>query len=366
MVSPIHVASVYRFTDLDALERVLDGVDAGFYYARDGHPNRQQLADAVTRWHGGAWSIICGSGMAALCAALVPALRAGERVVAGDFIYGRTRKLLTHELARWGVTTQFVDTGDLDAVRQALQVPTRVLLAETISNPHLRVADLPALAELAQAHGAKLVVDNTFATPLLARPLAVGAQRVVESLTKLLAGHSDLTLGSVTGRVDDELAETQSACSTWGWAAGAFDCWLAERGLLTASLRFAAAQANAAALADWLPTQPSVQSVIYPTRADHPDAALTRRLYGTGGNMLSFTLANRDAVNAFLRHGGIPFVPSLGHVTTTCSHPATASHRYDTPAERARLGITDGLVRVSVGIEPWPELQAAFAAGLRA
>jgi len=208
-------------------------------------------------------------------------------------------------------------------------------------------------------------VDNTFATPFLVRPLELGANFVVESLTKMMGGHSDVTLGAVVGK-GSERDQLEPLVSTWGLASNPFDCWLAGRGLATLSLRMQAASTNAAALADWLAVQPNVARVVYPGRADHPDHELSRRLLPRGfGNMLCFELAGgRDAVNRFMRLAmGIPFSPSLGHFTTTCSHPALTSHRYVSPAERKRQGITDGLIRLSVGVEDLESIQKEMQRG---
>jgi cystathionine beta-lyase/cystathionine gamma-synthase len=235
-----------------------------------------------------------------------------------------------------------------------------------MSNPLLGVADVPALAECAHAHGCRLVVDNTFATPVLLRPLDVGADLVMESLTKMIGGHSDITLGLVCGK-GDLLPEITRIVSIWGLASNPFDCWLTERGLATLVLRMQAASANAVALADWLAGQPAVSRVVYPGRADHPNHAVAARLLHHGfGNMLCLELAGgRDAVNGFMQKArGIPFSPSLGNTTTTCSHPATTSHRYVSPAERRRQGISDGLIRLSVGIEDLQSIQAEMAKGL--
>jgi cystathionine gamma-synthase len=237
---------------------------------------------------------------------------------------------------------------------------------ETISNPLLRVADLPALIQLAHEANCSLVVDNTFATPVLVRPLDLGADFVMESVTKMIGGHSDVTLGLLCGN-NDKQAEVSQVSSIWGFSSSPFDCWLAERGLETLPLRMKTASANAAALAEWLSQQPAVTRVLYPGREDHPDHELAARLlHGCFGNMLCFDLAGgREAVNRFMRQAhGIAFSPSLGHTTTTCSHPASTSHRYVDPAEKARQGITDGLVRLSVGVEDVALIQSEMAKGL--
>jgi cystathionine beta-lyase/cystathionine gamma-synthase len=236
-----------------------------------------------------------------------------------------------------------------------------------MSNPLLRLMDVARLAKLAREHDCLLFVDNTFATPVLTRPLELGADLVMESLTKMIGGHSDVTLGFVGG-TGELLPQVAQVVSIWGLAANPFDAWLAVRGLATLPLRMRAACANAAALADWLAGQPGVVRVVYPGRDDHPDRALADRLLGGHyGNMLCFELAGgRDAVNRFLRLAqGVPFSPSLGHTTTTCSHPATTSHRYTSPAERRRQGIGDGLIRLSVGAEDLSTIQREMAKGLQ-
>jgi cystathionine beta-lyase/cystathionine gamma-synthase len=366
LVTPLFQSSVFTLPDLDALDRVTDGAEPGFIYARDAHPNARHLAALLADLEGASWAVVCGSGMAALSALLLAHVSQGERVVASNRLYGRTTQLLAEELPRFGVQTTFVDTSDLSLVEKALDTPARVLLVETVSNPLLRVCDVAALAALAHARGARLAVDNTFATPVLTRPLDLGADLVMESLTKMIGGHSDVTLGLLCGK-PDMLAEANRIVSIWGLASNPFDCWLVERGLATLPLRMRAASANAAALADWLAEQPGVSRVIYPGRADHPDHAVASRvLCGGFGNMLCFELGGgREAVNRFLHQArGVPFSPSLGNTTTTCSHPATTSHRYTSPAEKKRQGIGDGLIRLSVGVEDLEGIKAEMAKGL--
>jgi cystathionine beta-lyase/cystathionine gamma-synthase len=366
LVPPLYQSSVYTLPDLDALDRVMDAEAPGFIYARDGHPNAQRLAARLAGLEGGSWGLVCGSGMAAVSVAVLGLVQQGDRVVASNRLYGRSTQLFTQELTRFGVRTSLVDAGDLGAVAEALREPTKVVFVETMSNPLLRLVDVQAVAEMCRRARAALVVDNTFATPVLTRPLEWGADLVVESLTKMIGGHSDVTLGVVCGR-DDRLPQHSQVMSIWGLASNPFDCWLAERGLATLALRMRAASANAAALADWLAGQRAVSRVVYPGRSDHPDHDLARELLSGGfGNMLCFELAGgRDAVNRFMRRApGIPFSPSLGHTTTTCSHPGTTSHRYVSPAEKRRQGIGDGLVRLSVGVEELAQIQQAMARGL--
>jgi cystathionine beta-lyase/cystathionine gamma-synthase len=366
----LYPSSVYALPDLDALDRVTTGAEAGFIYARDNHPNAVLLEEALAELEGANWAVVCGSGMGALTTAVLALVGQGDRLLASNQLYGRTTNLLGQELKRYGVRADFADTNDLAAVRTALAdtPPAKMLLVETISNPLLRVGDLPALVELCHAHGCQLLVDNTFATPALLRPLDLGADLVMESLTKMIGGHSDVTLGVLAGR-GDQPTRLRQVRSVWGFMAGPFECWQAQRGLPTLTLRMDTACASADALAEWLPAQPGVKRVIHPSLSHHPDNALAERLFdGLFGNMLCVELAGgRDAVNRFMRAApGIPFCPSLGDVTTTCSHPVSTSHRYVDPAERDRQGITPGLLRVSVGIEPVERLMDEFERGLRA
>jgi cystathionine beta-lyase/cystathionine gamma-synthase len=366
LVPPLYQSSVYALPDLDALDRILDERQPGYIYARDAHPNGSNLAAQLAEWEGAQWALVTSSGMAAISAIVLATVQQGQRILTSHRLYGRTAQLFQQELPRFGVQATFVDTTDLEQVRRALETPARLLFVETLSNPLLRAADLASLAPLAHETNCLLVVDNTFATPVLVRPLELGADLVMESLTKMIGGHSDVTLGLVCGR-NDMLPEVSQVSSIWGFASNPFDCWLAERGLSTLRLRMTTASANAAALADWLAQRPGVTRVVYPGSADHPDRELAGRLLQGGfGNMLCFDLAGgREAVNRFMRGApGIPFSPSLGHTTTTCSHPATTSHRYVSPAEKQRQGITDGLVRLSVGIEELADIQKEMSKGL--
>jgi cystathionine beta-lyase/cystathionine gamma-synthase len=368
LVPPLYQSSVYTLPDLDALDAILGDGEPGFIYARDAHPNARLLGERLAALEGAAWGVVCGSGMAAISAILLASVQQGQRVAASNRLYGRTVQLLEQELGRFGVQAAFVDCNDLDAVARALSKETQVLFVETMSNPLLRVVDIPALAKLSRRAGARLVVDNTFATPVLTKPLALGADLVMESLTKMIAGHSDVTLGVVCGNDPKVLPQISAAASIWGLASGPFDCWLAERGLATLPVRLRAAVANAASLAEWLKRQRAVKRVVYPGLMDHPDHALASRiLAGAYGNMLCFELdGGRDAVNRFMRKAsGIPFSPSLGDTSTTVSHPGTTSHRYVSSAEKKRQGIGDGLIRLSVGIEDLDAIKKHVEKGLR-
>lgn len=367
LTQPLYPSAVYVFPDLDALDAVLEGEEPGFIYARDAHPNARLLAQRLADLEEATWGMIFSSGMAACSAIFLASLQKDDRVLAANRLYGRTYQLFSQELSRFGVTTEYVDAGDLEVVEQALEKKPRFFFVETMSNPLLRMIDIAALAELSRAAGCRLIVDNTFATPVLTRPLELGADVVMESLTKMIAGHSDVTLGFLAGNDPDLLTQLQACSSIWGFSSNPFDCWLTARGLDTLELRMKTACANAARLADWLADQDGVRRVVYPGRADHPDHELAKKVLDGGfGNMLCFEMeGGRAAVNGFMHQApGIPFSPSLGHTTTTLSHPATTSHRYVSPAERKRQGISDGLVRLSVGAEEYQKIQREMKKGL--
>lgn len=354
VVTPLQPSVVYASPDPDALDAQYEG-KSGFTYAREGHPNAEVLAAKIDHLEGAEGGIITGSGMSAISAAFLGCLKSGDHVLGGDQAYGRTLRMMSQDLPRFGIETSLADPTDIDAMRAAMRPNTRIIVVEVISNPTIRVADMDGIAALAKESGALLLVDNTFTTPRLYRPFDHGADIVVHSVTKLLSGHSDATLGYVAAR-DPALREAiMMANVTWGLTPSPFDCWLAERGLHSFDLRLDRAEDNAAKLADALSGCKGVRRVIYPMRPDHPDHNRAAGLLsGRGGNMLSFELeGGRAAANAFTRAAPeIAFAPTLGDVGTTLSHPPSSSHRGLTPGAREALGITEGFFRVSVGVEP--------------
>jgi cystathionine gamma-synthase len=371
VVSAIHPSVVYRSTDADELDSQYEGRAFGYTYAREGHPNATLVGEKID-WMEGVrpeWGkgVVTGSGMGAISALLLGLLAKGDHIVAGDQLYGRSLRLLTQDLPRLGFAATLADPTDAKAIEAAIRPETTMILVEVVSNPTLRVADMAGIAEVAKRRGVMLVVDNTFTTPRAYRPFDHGADVVVHSLTKLLAGHSDATLGYVVARTPERNKALYDAAVTWGMTPSPFDCWLAERGLNTFELRFDRAQENAARLADSLAEMAGVESVLYPGRADHPDHnRASAVLNGNYGNMVSFRLdGGRKTTNAFLRAAeNIAFAPTLGDVGTTLSHPASSSHRGLTAEGRAKLGITEGFIRVSVGVEDIGQLTQEIAAAV--
>lgn len=364
VVTPLSPSVVYASDTPDALDAQYEGRVAGYTYSREGHPNADVVAARMDALEGASGGVVTASGMAAVSAAILGLLASGDHVIGGNQLYGRSLRLMAEDLPRLGIATTLVDPSDAVALRAAIRPETRMVLVEVLSNPTLRLADIAGIAAICRERGVLLAVDNTFTTPRLFQPLAQGADIVIQSLTKLLAGHSDVMLGYVAAR-DPDLNDRMRVFSvTTGSTPSPFDCWLAERGLLTFDLRFERAQATAVLLADHLAGLAGVKRVLYPMRPDHPDHAQASALLGgLGGNMVSFELdSGRRAANAFTRAAeGLSFAPTLGDVGTTLSHPASSSHRALTSQDRAALGISEGFFRVSTGLEEPAALLAVFS-----
>lgn len=366
LTPPIYQTSVFVFDDLDRVDAVWEGREPGFIYGRFGTPNHAELEETVARLEGAEAAVTAASGMGALTSLFLATLAPGDHLVAGRDLYGATAALLREELARAGVEVSLVDAADPDAVEAALTGRTRAIFAETVSNPLLRLADLPALAALAWGRGLQLLVDNTFASPALLRPLGLGATAVVHSATKYLAGHGDTTAGVVAGP-RSLMERVRKVVIRMGLNLGPFDAWLTQRGLRTLALRMERQSANALALARFLEGRPEVARVFYLGLESHPQRALARRLFPDGaGGMVAFELrGGAEAVGVLMKGLRlIEFAPSFGDVATTWSYPARTSHRSLGPEERKALGIGDGLVRLSVGIEAVEDLTADLGGAL--
>ena len=363
--SPIVLSSVWKCRDLGQAEALLTGEQAGYVYRRDGHPNADRLAARCCELHQGHWAAITSSGMAAIAAVLLAELQAGDHLLIARELYGKTHELVLSEWQRLGVDSSIVDPESLASLDESRRQTTKILAVETISNPMLRVADLESLANWCQKHSIRLVVDNTFATPLLSQPLQAGADYVVESLTKFINGHSDVVAGLICGRGD--LGERiNQVISCWGLVSSPMDCWLAERGMATLEVRWDRAETNAAAAAKLLAASTSVTDVSYPGLIDHADHVLAKKQFnGRFGNMVTFRLqGGLEAVERFFKH--IPFCPSLGELQTTASHPRSTSHRDLSSEECDRWGITDTTIRLSVGCEVEQEMCQQLQMAIRA
>ncbi len=364
VTTPIHPTVGYLYDSMDDLDAIFATTRAGYVYPRYGSPTVAAFELAVAELEGGDTAQAFASGMGAVHAALLGAgVRAGTGVVAALDLYGATYTLLSRLFIELEVAARFVDVTDLAAVKTVLaELRPAALIVETISNPLLKVADLPALVDLARRYGAHLLVDNTFASPYLCNPLSHGADFVIHSATKYIGGHGDVMAGVVVTSRENrvELFELNKLI---GGVLGPFEAWLALRGLKTLPLRVRQQCANAAHIASWLNKHPKIACVNYPGLPDHPQRELARHLFnerGYGG-MLSFEIAGADQAAAFRFMEALELclpATTLGDIYTLVLHPATSSHRSLSAEERGRIGIHDGLVRMSVGIEDAPDIIA--------
>jgi cystathionine beta-lyase len=319
-----------------------------FDYARSGNPTRKALEGVLAELEDAAGAFAFSSGMAAISSVLM-LFSAGDHLVVTDDCYGGTYRVLTRVFSRFGLRATFVDTSDTDAVRAAMRPNTRALLVESVSNPFLKRTDVTAMAIIARGHGAKLIVDNTFLSPYLSRPLTEGADIVVHSATKYLGGHSDVVAGTVAVRTPELAKEVYFLQNAVGAVLGPQDCFLLQRGIKTLQVRMERQVRTAAALARWLSARPEVREVFYPDT----------------GAVVSFRLASDAMAAPFVEALRLPLLGvSLGAVESIVTVPARHSHASVPVAERERRGITDGLIRFSVGLEELEDLQADLAQAL--
>ncbi len=357
VTTPIYASSSFLYADTAKLDRVLGHEEEGYSYARYENPTRSALEETLANLEGGAGAVACSSGMMAMELALQAALMDRPKaILAANALYGATLSLLTKVFEPMGVESDFVDICDFDTVRAKLAYRRYACVTmETISNPLLRVGEIDLIAVAAREQGALLVVDNTFATPMLARPLELGATYSVHSVTKFLAGHGDVLGGAVISDADGLPGLTALSRIT-GPVLGPFESYLTMRGIKTFPLRMERQCANACRVAAWLQAHPGIEKVHYCGDPAHPDAATIRRLLPQGlrGALVSFSIAGAGREQVFRFMDRLKLVvrgTSLGDVHTLALYPAIASHRDLAPKQRARLGIGDGLVRLCLGIE---------------
>ena len=348
IITPIYQTSTYVQAEL--------GRHKGYEYARTQNPTRAALEANIAAIEGGRAGFAFASGMAAI-GAIATMLKSGDHVIVTDNTSGGTFRLFDKVLLRYGLTFSYVDTSDLGAVDRAITPDTRLLFVETPTNPVMSITDLQGAAALAHAHGLRLAVDNTFASPSLQRPIEFGADLVVHSTTKYLNGHSDSIGGIVVAVREDDTEWLGFVQNSAGSILSPFDSWLVLRGTKTLALRMQAHNSNGQAIADFLVRHPRVRKVYYPGLPDHPQHELAARQMQGFGGMLAFEMGSLDAARSVLN--GVQLMSlaeSLGGVETLISHPATMTHASVPPERRAAIGITDGLVRISAGIEDIDDL----------
>lgn len=359
VMPPLHLSSNFSFEGF-AAKRPYD-------YSRSGNPTRDLLGEALTVLEGGAGAVVTASGMAALDLVFAQ-VRPGQRIVAPHDCYGGSHRLLSRRAERGDFELAFVDQSDREALKAALARETALVLVETPSNPLLRVVDIAAVGELAHAAGAKLAVDNTFLSPALQQPIPLGADYVIHSTTKYINGHSDVVGGAVVAASPEDVARLADWANTVGITGSPFDAYQTLRGLRTLQVRIERQARTAYAVAALLARHPAVKRAYYPGLLDHPGHAIAARQQSGFGAMVSFELDGQEAaVRRLLSHLRLfTLAESLGGVESLIAHPATMTHAAMDPQARARAGITDGLLRLSIGLEHEGDLLADLERGLNA
>ena len=362
VTTPIYNASSYFYDRIEDLDKVFRNEKKGQAYSRYGNPTTKALEDQVAALEGGNFAQACSSGMAAIHLALLAALTDRRKsVIAANVLYGQTITLLTNVLEPAGVTVQFSDPCDLESFESAVaEVKPACVFIETVSNPMMRIPALDRVVEITRQHGAVLIVDSTFTTPLLMRPLEIGADIVVHSATKYLAGHGD-ALGGVLVAGDQFRPTLEILGRTLGMNLGAFEAYLTMRGIKTLPLRVERQCRNALLVAGWLKQHPRVERIHFPGDAEHPDRDIAQRLLALSedghaqfGGVLSFEIKNAGKAEVFTIIDRLQLIvraTSLGDVHSMILYPAMSSHRDLAPKHRLRLGIGENLLRLSVGIE---------------
>ncbi|ASN53009.1 O-succinylhomoserine sulfhydrylase [Sinomonas sp. R1AF57] len=368
----VFLNSGFVYDSAEAAERAFTGEDERFVYSRYGNPSVATFQERLRLLEGTEACFATASGMSAVFTALGALLGAGDRVVAARSLFGSCFVILNEILPRWGVEAVFVDGPDLDQWREALSVPTTAVFFESPSNPMQEIVDIQAVADLAHAAGAKVVVDNVFATPLLQRSLDFGADVIVYSGTKHIDGQGRVLGGAVLGTKEFIDGPVRHLMRHTGPALSAFNAWVLTKGLETMGLRVRHSSANALAIAEWLEAQPDISWVKYPHLRSHPQYDLARKQMSAGGTVLTFELGapegqGKEAAFRFLNAlSVIDISNNLGDAKSLITHPATTTHRAMGPEGRAAIGLSDGVVRLSVGLEDVGDLIGDLGQALRA
>jgi cystathionine beta-lyase/cystathionine gamma-synthase len=355
---PVYLSSTFELTGI--------GTDKGWDYSRAGNPTRDRLEEALAALEGGYSAHAFASGMAAIYG-LVAMLHSGDHLICSRDVYAGTVRLFNQIVRPYGIDIEYVDTSDLKAVKAAIRPTTKLIHVETPSNPLMVLSDISAIAEIAHAHGVEVSVDNTFMSPVLQSPLALGADIVMHSTTKYLNGHSDSIGGALIGSKPEHKERFLLVQKAAGGILGPFDCFLVLRGIRTMPLRVKQHEENGHAVAEYLSTHAKVSRLNYPGLKSHPQHELACRQQKGFGSMLSFDLGSRDAAGRFL--GALKIflnAESLGGVESLASHSATTTHAALTDKEREEAGITQGLIRLSIGIEDKEDLIADLEQALAA
>jgi methionine-gamma-lyase len=371
VVTPIYQTSTFAFENTQQGADRFAGLDDGYIYTRIGNPTIRALEDCVAELEEGVGAVATSSGMGAVNTVCMALLEAGTHVISTASVYGPSRTLMERLLGPFGVSATFVDTSDLQAVRASLSPGTRLVYVETPSNPMMQITDIEELAALAHTYGALLAVDSTFASPYLQKPLLLGADVVLHSVTKFINGHADVVGGILAARDEAVLRRLRQVMVLTGCNMDPHQAFLVHRGLKTLALRMERSQKNAGEIARWLESRPDISWVRYPGLQSHPQWELAQRQMKGPGSMISFELKGGMEAGVDLMNNVrlAALAVSLGGVESLIEHPASMTHAGVPRAERLEAGITDGLVRYSVGIEEpadlIADLEQAFAASLQ-
>ncbi len=364
---PLIQTSAFAFDNCAQGAARFAGEEDGFIYTRMGNPTIARLEEAVSTLEGGAGGLATGSGMSALCTILWTLLNQGEHLIGTSSVYGPSRVVIERDFSRFGVESTFVDTSDLKAIEQAIRPSTKVIFVETPANPTIALSDIAAISEIAKTHRALLVVDNTFASPILQRPFELGADVVMHSMTKFINGHTDIVAGMIVPRTEELLKKIRSVHFYFGACMDPHQAWLVLRGFKTLALRVRACQENAQRVARFLEEHPKVEWVRYPGLESHPQYELARRQMDGPGALISFEIKGGLEAGAKLLDNVelMTLAVSLGGIETLIQHPSSMTHAAMPPEARRSAGITDGLVRVSVGCEDAEDILADFDSAMR-
>jgi cystathionine beta-lyase/cystathionine gamma-synthase len=350
IMTPIYTTSTYVQEGL--------GDNKGYEYARGKNPTREALERNVATLEGGTYGFAFSSGMGCLDS-MMKMFKSGDHIVCGENVYGGTFRLFDKILQNFGLEFSFVDARDPQRIADAVKPNTKAILVETPTNPLMRLTDLAAVSEITKKHGILLIVDNTFATPFFQKPFEYGADVVYHSTTKYLNGHSDMIGGIAITKSDDIATKLQFIQNAAGAVPGPFDSWLALRGTKTLHLRMPRHDSNGRAIAKWLAEKLGEDKVIYPGLCSHPQHDLAKRQMKGFGGMISVEMGTKDRANEVLKKFRVfSLAESLGGVESLISHPASMTHASVEPERRAHLGITEGLVRLSCGVEELDDLMA--------
>lgn len=365
--TPIFLTTAFTMGDLEDVQNTYD--KKGYTYIRTRNPNRKSLADAISYLEKGKYTLIFSSGMGAITTTYFSVLQPGDHFIANTNIYGETFDAINILLVNYGVSVEYVDFGDLDAVKAAIKPNTKMLYTEVVSNPTDKLADIEELAKIAHSCNAMLMVDNTFTTALSVKPITLGADIVINSLTKFINGHSDALAGSITVNDEEIFNKIHTIRMLTGTSGCPFSAWTIYRGIHTLDLRVRKQMKNAACLAKMLEDHPAVLKVNHPSLESNPQKELADKLFkdkNSTTGMLSFEMIDdKEKINEFMNRLHLAhYAPTLGGIRTTLSHPLHSSHHHVPKEELDKMGISFGLMRVSVGIEDAEDLIADFSQAL--